>query len=110
MATEITFNPLFDYKSIARDALQKIGLDEKYLQDEQEPLPEGFTSEPINNKSSDLPEGFTVEAINYTVPPGSEAIPTYVNGIAESLVKRQEEFQQIVSDYDSGKINLLHII
>ena len=107
MATEITFNPLFDYKSIARDALQKIGLDEKYLQDEQEPLPEGFTSEPINNKSSDLPEGFTVEAINYTVPPGSEAIPTYVNGIAESLVKRQEEFQQIVSDYDSGKINLL---
>ena len=107
MATEITFNPLFDYKSIARDALQKIGLDEKYLQDEQELLPEGFTSEPINNESSDLPEGFTVEAINYTVPPGSEAIPTYVNGIAESLVQRQEEYQQIVSDYASGKINVL---
>ena len=36
----VTFNPLFDYKRIARNALEGMGLDPKYM---QEDLPEGFS-------------------------------------------------------------------
>jgi hypothetical protein len=103
----ITFNPLFDYKGIARDALQGLGLDEQYLQDTKEKpiLADGFGSKPIENNNFE--EGFGSTPINYGVDPGSEAIPDYVNGVAESLAQRQEELRQIISDYDSGKINVL---
>jgi len=97
--------PLFDYKGIARNALEGIGLDPKYM---QEPLPGGMTlGEEI--VADDTPvQGISIgKEIDYSVPEGSELIPDYVNGIAESLVKRKEQLKGTVESYESGESNIL---
>lgn len=79
---EITFNPLFDYKGIARDALQGLGLDEKYLQDKKEKptLADGFGSKPIENNNFE--EGFGSKPIDYGVPQDQKQ---YQNMLTELL-------------------------
>jgi len=97
--------PLFDYKGIARNALEGIGLDPKYM---QEPLPGGMTLGDEIQPSTIPVEGISLgEEINYSVPEGSELIPDYVNGIAESLVKRKEQLKGTVESYESGESNIL---
>ena len=96
--------PLFDYKGIARNALEGIGLDPKYM---QEPLPGGMTLGDEIQPSTIPVEGISLgEEINYSVPEGSELIPDYVNGIAESLVKRKEQLKGTVESYESGESNM----
>ena len=69
----VTFNPLFDYKNIARNALEGIGLDPTYM---QEPLPEGMSlgDEII---ADDTPvQGISLgEEITYQASEGAELIP-----------------------------------
>ena len=97
--------PLFDYKGIARNALEGIGLDPKYM---QEPLPGGMTLGDEIQPSTIPVEGISLgEEINYSVPEGSELIPDYVNGIAESLVKRKEQLKGTIESYESGESNIL---
>ena len=101
---EVTFNPLFDYKDIARNALEGIGLDPTYM---QEPLPEGMSlgDEIID----DTPvQGISLgEEITYQATEGAELIPDYVNGIAESMVKRKEALKGTIESYESGDSNIL---
>jgi len=96
----VTFNPLFDYKGIARNALEGIGLDSKYM---KEDLPEGFS---IGNEI--IPDNTPVQGISigkeitYKSTEGAELIPDYVNGIAESMVKRKKALADTVKSYESG--------
>ena len=97
--------PLFDYKGIARNALEGIGLDPKYM---QEPLPGGMTLGDELQSSTTPVEGISLgEEINYNVPDGAELIPDYVNGIAESLVKRKEQLKGTIESYESGESNIV---
>ena len=97
--------PLFDYRGIARNALEGIGLDPKYM---QEPLPGGMTLGDELQSSTTPVEGISLgEEINYNVPDGAELIPDYVNGIAESLVKRKEQLRGTIESYESGESNIL---
>ena len=102
---ELTFNPLFDYKGIARNALEGIGLDPTYL---QEPLPPGMSlgDEII---ADDTPvQGISLgEEITYQASEGAELIPDYVNGIAESMVKRKKALKGTIESYESGDSNIL---
>jgi len=102
---ELTFNPLFDYKNIARNALEGIGLDPTYM---QEPLPEGMSlgDEII---ADDTPvQGISLgEEITYQASEGAELIPDYVNGIAESMVKRKKALKGTIESYESGDSNIL---
>ena len=102
---ELTFNPLFDYKNIARNALEGIGLDPTYL---QEPLPPGMSlgDEII---ADDTPvQGISLgEEITYQASEGAELIPDYVNGIAESMVKRKKALKGTIESYESGDSNIL---
>jgi len=101
----VTFNPLFDYKDIARNALEGIGLDPTYM---QEPLPEGMSlgDEII---ADDTPvQGISLgEEITYQASEGAELIPDYVNGIAESMVKRKKALKGTIESYESGDSNIL---
>ena len=97
--------PLFDYRGIARNALEGIGLDPKYM---QEPLPGGMTLGDELQSSTTPVEGISLgEEINYNVPDGAELIPDYVNGIAESLVKRKEQLKGTIESYESGESNIV---
>lgn len=97
---KLTFNPLFDYKGIARNALEGIGLDSKYM---QEPLPKGLS---IGKEiiPDDTPvQGISIgKEITYQASEGAELIPDYVNGIAESMVKRKKALADTVKSYESG--------
>ena len=101
----VTFNPLFDYKNIARNALEGIGLDPTYM---QEPLPKGMSlgDEII---ADDTPvQGISLgEEITYQASEGSELIPDYVNGIAEAMVKRKKALKGTIESYESGDSNIL---
>ena len=102
---DITKSLLSSAKNITRDALEGIGLDPKYM---QEPLPGGMTLGDEIQPSTTPVEGISLgEEINYNVPEGSEAIPDYVNGIAESLVKRKEQLRGTIESYESGDSNIL---
>jgi hypothetical protein len=102
---ELTFNPLFDYKGIARNALEGVGLDPKYM---QEPLPEGFSiGEEIIPDDTPV-QGISIgEEITYQASEGSELIPDYVNGIAEAMVKRKEALKGTIESYESKDSNIL---
>jgi len=94
----VTFNPLFDYKGIARNTLEGMGLDSKYM---QEDLPDGMTLRSANVEESP-PKGITLRPVEYPVTEGAELIPDYVNGIAESMVKRKKALAETVKSYESG--------
>ena len=91
---KLTFNPLFDYKGIARNALEGIGLDSKYM---QEPLPKGLSiGEEIIPDDTPV-QGISIgKEITYQASEGAELIPDYVNGIAESMVKRKKALADTV--------------
>ncbi len=97
---KLTFNPLFDYKGIARNALEGIGLDSKYM---QEPLPKGLSiGEEIIPDDTPV-QGISIgKEITYQASEGAELIPDYVNGIAESMVKRKKALADTVKSYESG--------
>jgi hypothetical protein len=97
---KLTFNPLFDYKGIARNALEGIGLDSKYM---QEPLPKGLSiGEEIIPDDTPV-QGISIgREITYQASEGAELIPDYVNGIAESMVKRKKALTDTVKSYESG--------
>jgi hypothetical protein len=97
---KLTFNPLFDYKGIARNALEGIGLDSKYM---QEPLPKGLSiGEEIIPDDTPV-QGISIgREITYQASEGAELIPDYVNGIAESMVKRKKALADTVKSYESG--------
>jgi hypothetical protein len=94
----VTFNPLFDYKDIARNTLEGIGLDTKYF---KEPLPDRMTLRPANVEGSP-PKGITLRPVEYPVIEGAELIPNYVNGIAEAMVKRKKALTGTIDSYNSG--------
>ena len=100
---DITKSLFSSAKNITRDALEGIGLDTKYM---QEPLGDGITLEPVNIQES-TPQGITLEPVINTAPEGAELIPDYVNGIAESLVKRKEQLKGTIESYESGESNIL---
>ena len=102
---DITKSLFSSAKNVTRDALEGIGLDSKYM---QEPLPPGFSiGEEI--VADDTPvQGISIgKEINYTAPEGTELIPDYVNGIAESLVKRKEQLKGTIESYESGDSNIV---
>ena len=94
----VTFNPLFDYKDIARNTLEGIGLDTKYF---KEPLPDRMTLRSANVEGSP-PKGITFRPVEYPVTEGAELIPNYVNGIAEAMVKRKKALTGTIDSYNSG--------
>ena len=96
----VTFNPLFDYKGIARNALEGMGLDPKYM---QEDLPEGFSIGDEIIPDNTPVQGISIgKEITYKPTEGAELIPDYVNGIAESMVKRKKALADTVKSYESG--------
>ena len=96
----VTFNPLFDYKGIARNALEGMGLDPKYM---QEDLPEGFSiGDEIISDNTPV-QGISIgKEITYKPTEGAELIPDYVNGIADSMAKRKKALDDTVKSYESG--------
>lgn len=105
-----TFEPLGITKSLfssakdaTRNVLESVGLDPTYM---QEPLPEGMTL-----RAADVEEntstGLTLRKVEYPVTEGAELIPDYVNGIAESMVKRKEALKGTIESYESGDSNIL---
>jgi len=96
----VTFNPLFDYKGIARNALEGMGLDPKYM---QEDLPEGFSIGDEIIPDNTPVQGISIgKEITYKPTEGAELIPDYVNGIADSMAKRKKALDDTVKSYESG--------
>jgi hypothetical protein len=96
----VTFNPLFDYKGIARNALESMGLDPKYM---QEDLPEGFSIGDEIIPDNTPVQGISIgKEITYKPTEGAELIPDYVNGIADSMAKRKKALDDTVKSYESG--------
>lgn len=101
----VTFNPLFDYKSIARNALEGMGLDPKYM---QEDLPEGFSIGDEIIPDNTPVQGISIgKEITYKPTEGAELIPDYVNGIANSMAKRKKALDDTVKSYESGKSGIV---
>jgi len=105
-----TFEPLDITKSLfssaknaTRNVLESVGLDPTYM---QEPLPDGMTL-----RAADVEEntstGLTLRKVEYPVTEGAELIPDYVNGIAESMVKRKKALKGTIESYESGDSNIL---
>lgn len=96
----VTFNPLFDYKGIARNALEGMGLDPKYM---QEDLPEGFSIGDEIIPDNTPVQGISIgKEITYKPTEGAELIPDYVNGIADSMAKRKKALDDTIKSYESG--------